>query len=754
MTEKSEELGYAVVGQNVDRYDALEKVTGLGKFSSDMYFPGMLCGKILRSPHGYARILSIDTSKAKALPGVESVITAEDVSQKVMWFPDRLLFATDYVRHNGEPVAAVAAVTEEIAEQALDLIEVEYEPLQGVYSKEDSLKPGAPELVPGGNEPEQYKFLYKWDDPPNDIEEGFAQSDLILEGDYTIHNAAGAAQGCGAATNYWDTDGNLRMWISAQGADRAVSGLASFFGLPHNKVLVDSTHSYGSFGPSQSGKEETWISASLAKETGKPVMLQLSKEEELRDHHTNPDSTMHLKMGFTNDGLIQVLHIVGLWGNGSSGSASGPMMNSQSRGPFYLHYVPIVQSEGSMVWYNTNRRGNYRGYGCINNHFAIEQMIDEAAEILGIHPVDMHLINKIKTGDRIMRASHRGPDTTLSCTDMDSCINKSADSVDFRNRWRGYTTPVSVDGPKKRGISIADFIHGCHARGASAAVKVSTTGTVELYCCIPDPGTGCKSVMAQFVAEELGVLYEDVRIVSDSSMPPGGGCFSSRATISVGWPVTLAARDAKQHILAEAAHLLEVTPEELESKNREIYVKADPTKKVPFAEACSEQIVGWSTYEIDETLTSPRNFGTDCYEVEVDTETGEIVLKKASVSNDCGVAVNPKALISNMTGGQTQGIGYTLMEGMVYDQASGILLSNSALNYKIPTSLDMPQELFDMILVEPYDPQAPFGAKGASEGIMDPVAAVIANAVYNACGVRIKETPLTPDKILRALGKI
>ncbi len=750
----AEEL--AVVGQSVTRYDAAEKVTGKAKYSSDMYLPGWLCGKILRSPHGYAKILSIDTSKAKALPGVEAVITVDDAPQKVVWSPNRLIFAKDYVRHYGEPVAAVAAVTEEIAEQALDLIEVEYDPLTPALTREDALKVGAPEILPGGNEAE-FK-VSQFIDLPNDVEEGFKEADVILEDDYTVQHAGFAAKASACATSYWNTHGKLFQWISAQGCDGQEATLTNFFGLSDtNKVEVDATYSYGSYGPNQPGKDETYISPLLAKVTGKPVMIQLSQEETWHGHHTNPDSTEHLKMGFKNNGLITAIHTKGLGAAGSSGGAFAIGV-AHERSPMYLHYYPVAKSESSTVATNTCRRGNYIGLSCLNCHFAIEQMMDQAAEKLGINPVDFHLLNKIKSGDRIKASRSGPPDPVLSCVDMESCINGAADALDFKNRWKGHGQPVAIDGPRQRGIAVSDFVHNCIAGSCGAAVKVTPKGAVDLYCNVPDPGTGCKTIMCQFAAEALGVNYEDINLSPDNTrFPPGGRCYTSRATLSLGWPVTLAAQAAKQEVLKVAAGILKVTPDELDCKNREIYLKADPTQKIPFEQACAKfksDMFGTCAYATNERPNAPRNFGTHCDELEVDVETGGVTVKKIAVTNDCGRAVNPLQLKNNMGGAQVKGIGYALMEEVIYDRASGVCLNTRAVDYKFPTSMDMPFEDYHMILVEPVDPVAPYGAHGATEGIMDPMVANFANAIYNACGVRIKNAPMTPDKILKGLGKI
>jgi xanthine dehydrogenase molybdenum-binding subunit len=560
---------------------------------------------------------------------------------------------------------------------------------------------------------------------------------------------------CGAVLSYWDDSGNLNMWESDQGVDRDLPGIATYWSLPRNKVRLDGTYTYGQFG-TRTNIDGKHISAALAKKAGKPVQLVYSKEEETRDNHSNPDSTIHLKMGFKNNGKITALENSGVWGGGSCGSP--PISGTSTRSPFYLHYYPTSSSAWTTVFYNTNRRGPYRGLACINEHWAIEQMLDEASEKLKIHPVDMHLLNQTKTGDQI-KSSKTGAQPVLAMTDMTTCINRAADAIKYRERWKGHTTPVAVDGDKKRGLGMADFVHGGTPAVGNSAVKVDRTGKVEIYCCIPDPGTGCKTIACQFVAEELGVLYEDVRIAShDTSMPPGGGCYGSRATPSIGWTVTLAARQAKAEVLKVAAAQLKVTPAELTSKNREIYVTADPTKKMTFAAACAllpgSDVIGQNTYSYPGMPQTTRNYGTDAFEVEVDTEIGEVAIKKIAVSNDCGRAVNPRHLIVQMGGGMTQGIGYSMMEEYIYDAATGVMLNPRGLEYKFPTSMDFPQELFEMMYVEPVDPTCPFGAHGASEGIMDPTAAVIANAIYNACGARIKEGPITPDKILKALGKI
>lgn len=649
---KSDDMGYVVTGKSVPRYDAVEKVIGTARYPSDMYnVPGLLQGKILRSPHGYAKINSIDTSKAGALPGVVAVVTWQDAPNKVKWYPDRLIFGKDYVYRQGYAVAAVAAETEEIAEQALDLIKVDYTPLQGMYSQEDAMKAGAPVIInlPGGNQ--QYVTDWKW----NEVDPQFASSYLVLEDDYRMHSAAAASQACSAEVDYWDANGMLHQFCSSQGADNDLNSMASLYSLPLNKIVRDSTYSQGSFGPTHDMHDEGYICPCLAKKAGRPLMIAQSKEDMMRDHHINQGATMHLKMGFTKEGVITALEISALWDGGCDGAPNTGAGGSMSRSPFFLHHTPATHSKYSIVFNNTTRKCNWRGLSCIDTHLAIEGVLEQAAEQLGVSVVDMHLKNTSKTGDIIFQSGLQpAQQPTLTMADCAGTINYVANSLDFKNKWKGWKTPVSVDGDKRRGLGMAEYVHtGSGGGGSHAAVKVARSGEVELYCLIPDPGTGCKTIACQMCAETLGVKYENVRIAGhDTTMPRGGACRSSKATVNVGSVVVVAARKIKAQVLAAAATLLKVTAAELDSKNGLVFVKADPTKNVTWAAACgalTNEILEYGVYPSSTTKPPPcsdldpnkpqiaRNYGTDGGEVEVDMETGEVLVKKWAVGNDCGL---------------------------------------------------------------------------------------------------------------------
>ena len=751
----------SVVGKSVKRYDAFEKAMGTAKYSSDIYLHEMLHGKILRSPHGHANIISINTTKAKALHGVEAVVTADDITDKPISFPpESRILAKDKVRREGDPVAAVVALSEEIAEEALDLIEVTYDALQGVYNAEDAIKSGAPEIYSGGNLVQAFKFEYGW----GDLEEGFTKANLVMEDTYRMHNANACPVGLATTTAFWDRSDNLTVWSISQTGHQQARELAEFFEIPENKVRVITTYTYGTYG-GRGEREDSFLACILARMTGKPVRLQLTRIEDMRDQHGNPSSVVELKAGVTSDGLITALHTKILWEAGAPLHIANIVMAvASSRSPLSLHYYASCLCEAKIAYTNTMARGAYRGFGCINLHWAIEQMMDQLAEELGMDPVEFQLKNKIKTGDLLCPTGPGAmfnphiPTTKLSSTDMEQCINKTAESIGWSSKWAQYKGNRDGDEIIKRGIGTGAFIHGCSSASSSVQVRVSNTGSVDLYSGFADPGTGCKTVMAQICAEELGVHYEDVCVTSADSRytPWEQGCFTSRTTLSCGRAVQIAAKMAKEQILEEAASELETNVEDLEIKEGRIYVKANPEEGLLLEEVTSSfegDIMGYGSFGDQLFPTAPRNYGAHSEEIEVDTETGKIKVVNISVANECGRAVNPLLLMNNMVGGIAKGVGYTLMEGYIYDQHSGVLLNPRLIDYHPPLVLDLPEEM-DTMLVEPIDPIGPFGAKGASEGIMDPTAACIGNALYNATGVRIKDAPLTPDKVLRGLGKI
>lgn len=763
---------FAIIGQKVPKYDGLQKVTGKVEYSTDVYLPGMLHGKILRSPHPHARILNIDTVGASRLPGVKAILLGKDVPQagfgaerdfSPQWGDQRIL-KTDKVRYVGDEVAAVAAIDEDTAMEALSLIKVEYEELPAVFDPEEAMLPGAPQIHEGveNNISIFFPLVY------GDAARGMQDADYIIEDKFTTQMVNQCTMGPRCIVSQFDHSGNLQVWRDTQFPYPFRTELSHVLGIPANKINIVRTAVGGGFGSKIDMQPFDPLSVLLAQKTGRPVKLEYTREEEFIAGHPRHPFTFYLKTGVKKDGTLVGREAKCIVDNGAY-NALGPLVPLVAMHAFVgLYRVPYVKYDAYVVYTNKSFGSAFRGFGNPQGTFAVESHMDMIAEKIGMDPLELRLKNSNQPNSGTINGFK------ITSCGLTECMQKAADSAG----WAEKRKPSGNQG-KKRGVGMASLIHVAGAArvfglpgvglddGTGAIVKVDDFGKVVVLSGATDIGEGADTIQAQIVAEVLGVSYQDVVLhkPDTDSTPFDLGCHASRTTFCAGNAVRLAALDAKQQILAMAAEYLGVTADQLDIQDRRVLVKDRPEQGMPLTEVLQKAhydmqgkiVIGTAYYEPPNGITDPQTvtgnmsatyaFGTHVAEVEVDTETGQVTVVNFVAAHDVGKVLNPLGLEGQMQGGVAQGIGYTLTEETVFNQ--GRIANPQFLDYKILTALDMPP--VKTINVETIDPDGPFGAKGVAEPGLVPTAAAIANAVYNAVGVRIKDLPITPEKVLRAL---
>lgn len=748
---------YSVIGTSPKRLDATEKVTGWGKFTADISLPGMLYGKTKRSPYPHARVLHIDTSRALKLPGVKAILTRDNVPRirhagaphprsSSVW-PDQYLF-DDKVRFVGEGVAAVAATSEEVAEEALDLIAVEYEPLPAVFTVEDAMRPDAPSL----HGTERNLVL-----PPilverGDVERGFAAADFIVEGEYSTGRPHPAYMEPNACVCQFDVNGRLTVWTSTQSAFMVRGSLAEVLGIPVHHVRVIVEHMGGGFGGKQDLFQHEFHCALLAQRTGRPVKMEYTRKETFLSGRTRHPSQVWLKQGVRRDGTITARQARFVTNSGAYGSHGPGVTRVGSAALTSLYRCDNIRVDGLCVYTNNPIAGAFRGYGVVQTLFALDSQMDEIAERLGMDPAEFKLLNAVGEGD-IAPSGH-----PIVGNGLAACIRRGIEAV----HWTERRKTVRPDAPHlKRGWGMATEMHGSSAypgikEQSNAIVKMNEDGTVHLLTGTAGLGTGAHTALSQIAAEELGVRFEDVSVTAGDTdaVPFDIGAYASRTTFLGGGAVQRAAAEVKRQVLALAAKKLEVAPEDLELRGGQVYVKGVPdarasVRAVVQGEAggvTPRSLVGTATYE----TTKAYSFAAHFVEVEVDTDTGQVAVKHVTSVHEIGRAIHPIGVEGQIEGGLQQGIGHTLSEDLVVDPHTSRPLNASFADYKMPLALDMPP-ITTIILEDAPDPLGPFGAKGVGEDPIIPIGPAIASAVYDAVGVRFRDLPLTPERVLQAL---
>jgi CO/xanthine dehydrogenase Mo-binding subunit len=766
----------SVVGRDLPKVESEEKASGEYKYASDVFLPNMLHCKILRSPHAHAIVKKVDTQKAEALPGVKAVITHKDAPQLSTHCPFFVPSATvtdthileKVVRHVGDRVAAVCATSPEIAEEALGLIKVEYEELPAVLDARKAMQPGAPtvhrSVMRGDHEVSiENNTLTHFQWSIGDVEEGFKQADLVVENEFEVGSVHNTPLERSSVICLPRRGRGLEIWTQTQSIHGVQKLLANALGIPARKIKVHRIFVGGAFGlHSLLGFIEP-ICAFLALKTGLPVRAEESREEMFLSGGRHR-VVMRLKTGVKKDGIItardaQVIDNIGaylLGGAGRLGLVTGFWVS--------MYRAPNMNLEGYTVYTNTPPLGAMRGVGNPQQNFAVEQQMDIIAERLDMDPLELRRKNNLRVGDIFIGQGLDVKAEIQSCG-TEQLMQNGAKLIGWEHRKA--VTPYRDRPWIKRGIGMA---YGHHTSGAGgptpaaiidysgANVKVNPDGTATLTTASSDAGSGGLSANVAIVAEELGLHYEDVILTEAdtdvTSWDPG--THASRGVYCVGLNVRAASANCKNIILDWAARILRVPAEQLEARDRRIYHKTDPSIGRSIQEVV--QIAHHNSWGSAVGIASlrapacPPHFTVAFVEVDVDIETGEVKLVRAVAGADVGTPINLHAVRGQIIGGLHMGMGYALTESTMFDPLDGHVLNPSFRDYKLLTPLDMPK--VQTILADTYEPTGPFGAKGVGEGTTNHVAAAVANAIYNAIGVRIYSIPITPEKILRALGKM
>ncbi len=749
---------FSIVGKDVPRNDARAKATGAAVYTDDMKLPGMLHGRLLRSPVAHARIVSIDTSKAAALPGVRCVMTGED-TPKIKYgnwrlFPetqDEYPLTFDKVRFIGDEVAAVAAVDPDIAEEALGLIKVEYEELPAIFDVDSAIREGAPVLHDycPSNISVNRKIQY------GDLEKAFAESDYIREDTFTVHAVSHAYLEPCSALAQCDLDGRITLWTSTQVPYIIQCLLASTLNMRENDVRVIKPFVGGGFGGKMELRAWEFCAAFMAKKTGRPVKFTLSREEEFIAGRRRHPMKLHSKVGFKKDGTITGKDLKILL-DGGAYNAMGPTATFLC-GNFgaMLYRYPAYRFLGEHVYTNKPPASAMRGFGAPQSIFASETQMNIAAEELGIDPIELRIKNAQVTGDKI-------PDVaTIGTCGFIDALKKVKEMSGWEEKRKSPTPGRGI------GIGCYSFISGgvfnwfnTQYPFSAAEVKVFDDGTAHLLTMAADIGQGVDTAMKMILAEELGLKMEDIRITSaDTSMTPQAdlGAWGSRLTVMNGNAVVDAARKIKAQLFGTVSARFNLNViHEIVCKDGKVHPKGRPDRFLTFGDAVAmaqkanrgEPIVARGYYTPrDKGLVTPAfSFGAQVAEVEVDKDTGVVEVKHFWTAHDCGTVINQKAVEGQLEGSIQMGLGYTLSEQFVMD--GGKTLNANFLDYKMPNAMDMPPS--EVAHIETYEPEGPMGAKEAGEGLAIPTAPAIAAAVYDATGYRCKDLPITPEKILKA----
>lgn len=762
------------VGTSVKRVDGIKKVTGSLKYVDDLNLPRMLYAAVKRSPYAHAKIIEIDTGKAEALKGVKAVITGKTFPKRVgLYLEDKTFLAIDKVIFIGEVVAAVAAETEEIAKEAVKLIEVEYEPLPVVLNAKESMKEDAPLVHPNLGD-------YKWEPiffpkprtnisnhyklRKGDIEKGFSESDIIIENEFYVPQIQHTPIEPHSTIAQMDPEGYLTVWASCQSPYAVRKALSVAFGLPLNKLRVISPAVGGGFG-GKAGTTLEGIAIPLAMQTnGRPVKLTYSREEVFINSFVRQGLFAKIKTGVNREGKILAEKIEFIWDGGAYTEYGVNIAKSAGYASVGPYDVPNIWADSYCVYTNTPVGGPYRGFGMSEIHFAIEQNLDVIAEKLGMSGVEIRKINGLKIG------GHTATDEELDVCGFIDCIKQVEEDIKLHEKNRP-SAPHKVRGKGIAGGFKAPSMPNNVA--SSAIIKLNEDGTAHLLTSAQDIGQGSDTTLTQIAAEILSIKPEKITIKTGDTdhTPYEWQTVASRITYCAGNAVKLACEDIKTQLLDLAQIKLGIFKRDLELKDGYVVSKIYPDKKVSLSELAlgltmpdgsgvHGPIIGRGSFIPPNVRNADKNtglgdkpvafwtFGAQGVEIEVDTETGHIEVLNVVSCFDVGKVVNPKLIEAQVEGAIVQGIGSAIWEELIIN-GEGKVLNSSFSDYKIPTADDIPN--MNIKFLEYPEETGPFGARGVAEAAMVPTAPAITSALYNALGIRIKTLPLTPEKVLMAI---
>jgi len=755
---------YSVIGKRIPRIDGRVKVTGDAKYAADFELPGMLWCKILRSPYAHARILNVDTSRAQRLPGVKAVCTGKDFGGWTWgWMPktrDEPPVAVDKVRYLAEAVAAVAAVDEDTAEEATELIKVEYEELPGVFDPEEAMKDGAPQV----HDYVENNLSWEFHMDLGDVEKGFREADLVREDRFETGRVITGYLEPPAAVALYDSSG-ITIWAAKQSPYFLYRHLAACFNLPLNKVRVIQPFVGGGFGGTKNDSVPgDFCSVLLSKMTGKPVKFVYTMEEVLMTCRRRHNMIVKNKMGMKKDGTITAIHSRVI-ADGGGYTTIGPLTMYLTGCMTTLPYkLPNFKHDAYRIFTNHPTGAAMRGHGVTHTRFAAEIQMEMMAEELGIDPVAVRLKNAITA-----------PHETVNKIKVHSAgLVEGIEAITKEPSWKGRAEKRAAKGSISHGVGISAtaYLGGARQRGhqsCGAVVRLCEDGTVDYLTGATDAGQGSDTVLVQIIAEELGLKAEDVDIkrVDTAYTPCDAGSYGSRVTVLAGEAAQKAARDVKEQLARFAAQKWEANPEDIVFKDHQVYVQGSPERSIPFRKlaqiACysgSGAVIvgkGYSDYGLDildfeKGVGNPGtsfSFTSQLTEVDVDTETGVVKCTDMVIAHDCGKPLNPINVEAQNQGAAMQGMGQTLYEKFVMDH--GKTLNPNLADYKMPLSQDVPQIRVIDIITD--DPVGPYGAKEASEGAIVSAPPSIVSAIHDATGIWFKEQPVTPEKVVMALKK-
>ncbi len=743
---------YNVVGTRPIRHDGADKVTGRAKYGVDFTATGLLHGKVLRSPHAHARIRSIDTSKAEALPGVLAVVTGKDLPnpkpgemsdfglgpQPMKYLRDNAI-ASDKALYEGHAIAGVAATSLHVAEEALALIEVDYEVLTPVLTAPEAAKDDAPILLDdlktksfGEQTDNVSNVANRFQHKAGDIDKGFAEADTVIEREFdtaTVHQGYIEPQN---VTALWNNDGRLMIWCSTQGPFEVRKATALALDIPESQVRVTPMEIGGGFG----GKFPLYhepIAALLSKKTGQPVKIVMTRKEVFESTGPTPGSHMKVKMGATRDGKITAAQVYLAF---EAGAYPGSPVDAGAMCALAAYEIPNAVVDGVDVVVNKPKTAAYRAPGATHAAFAVETVLDELAEKLGLDPLEFRLGNAAKEGTRR----------------VDGPVFPRVGGVETLEAMRDHphwNTPL--EGPNSgRGIAFGFWFN--IGLPSSCTISVNDDGTINLVEGNPDIG-GTRASIAMQAAEVLGLRAEDVHpsVVDTDTIGFTFGTGGSRTTFATGLAAYEAAMDVKSQMIDRAAKIWDIDPGSIEMVQGEIRSKTDTELKMSFKELCQQMNETGGPIAGRGAVNPGEAGGAFCgniVDVEVDPETGKVEILRFTAFQDAGKAIHPSYVEGQMQGGSVQGIGWGLNEEYFYNK-TGHMDNATFLDYRLPTSLDLP--MIDTVIIEVANPGHPYGVRGVGEAGIVPPPAALANAIHGAVGVRMEKLPMSPQAVMQAV---
>ena len=739
---------YSSLGKSPPRIDAVDKVIGKALFSADIVLPNMLHGRMLRSPFPHARIKRLDTSRARALEGVMAVVTSADIpgvtGLREVPDPELPCMAREKVIFEGQPVAAIAAINQYVAEEALDLIEVEYEELPWVIDVIEAMRPDAPIIHPSlraqnlaGQDDKPSNIFWYMKYLKGDLDKGFGEADIVMENTFrtqTVHQGHIEPR---ASVVDIGADGKLTVWTDNQSIFKVREFVAGYLGLPLRRVRVMPVEVGGGFG-GKLHQQLSPVAGLLALKTGRPVKMVMTREEVFKATRPSPATAITVKLGVTREGLITAADVKMVYDFGASTGLPG--LDAIHHGIRLLdpYRIPNYRIEGYDVVTNKAPSGPYRGPAAAQAAFAIESQVDVVTRELGMDPIEFRLKNGVVKGDLSV---HGSPFGEIGLTET---LERMARHLEGKKKL----------GAKNRGRGVACGLWSTMSLGSAAHLNVNEDGSTTLVIGATDI-SGTRTAFAQMVAEELGIGLDEVTVVAaDTEVAPFGSVsVGSMTTRSTGTAVMRACLDLKEQLIRRAALRMKVDAGDLEFSGGGVRMRKNPETAMSFAELTREN---FALPGAGPLMASGRSdpFGKPtpafvvlAVDVEVDKETGKVIVLSCAAAQDTGLAVNPTMIEGQIQGAVAQGIGWALTEGYAFE--NGVMKNPTFLDYRMPTALDVPY--IDTILVEHGSDAPPYGIRGVGEPPMVPTLAAIANAVHGATGVRLLELPMTPEAVLEKI---